>query len=387
MKVTTTPASSALLTTHADELFDVEVCLSQYTHMPESSFVPPAFHPIADLMTIPTSPSPQTTPSSAHTRRDRHLGEGYVYGFLAYFMWGLIPIYFKSISQVSKLDILGHRITWSVPLLVLLLAYQGKFRSLWPTVSKPGVFRNLFLCAVLLSTNWYFFLYATLTGQIMQTSLGYFIVPLVNILLGVLFLGERLRGFQIVSVGLAAVGVTIMAVMGGVFPSIAIFLAVSFGLYGLIHKLTPVDNVMALLIEMLCTFPLAFGFIALTSPTMTWQYWSTEPTMVLLLLAGGLVTTIPLLLFITAAGRLPMVSLGMMQYIAPFMQFFLAWLMFGEAFPLSKQLAFGFTWLSLLVFAVGTYVYSSTGFRRQSATIQNAELTTGELSLASEPTA
>ncbi len=306
-------------------------------------------------------PSVSTTSASSRERAEanRHFNTGILYGCLAYIVWGLIPLYFKLLTDIPTLDILANRIGYSLPLLFLLVWWLGKGQSLLANLKKPRIVGNLALCALLLSTNWYLFLYATFSDQIMQSSLAYFMLPLFNVLFGVIFLKEKLVPFQVFCVGLATFGVSVMTVGAGVFPWLAISLATTFAAYGLVHKITPVDSVLALTIEMMSTFPIAIAFLFWQSPTVTPEFWQNHLSTGLLLILGGFLTAAPLLMFIIATKRVRLITLGMLQYIAPTIQFFLAWQLYGEALTWDKLFAFGCIWMSLVIFMVGSSMAAS----------------------------
>jgi chloramphenicol-sensitive protein RarD len=315
----------------------------------------------SSLVSAPVAASPTDMSShQAALKSSRKLVNlGIIYGCAAYTIWGLIPLFFKLLAGIAPLDVLAQRIVWSVPLLWLLVLGLGKGKQLLTAFRSWKTVRNLVICAVLLSTNWYIFLYATFNNQIMQSSLAYFMLPLFNVLLGMLFLRERLLPFQMFCVLLAGTGVAIMAIAGGVFPWLAVSLAVTFGLYGLVHKLTPVDSVVALTIEMMSILPVSLCYLLMYSPTMTADYWKANPGMIGLIMFSGVVTSVPLLLFINATKLVRFITLGMMQYIAPTIQFLLAWQLYHEPFQWEKQIAFSFIWVSLIIFMIGSYMATS----------------------------
>lgn len=267
---------------------------------------------------------------------------------LAYTFWGAFPLYFRALAGVPAAEILAHRIGWSVLLLAVVLTLsQG-----WPTLrGARGHGPRLLASTVLLSGNWLIYLWAIETGRVLQASLGYFVTPLVSVALGLVVLGERLRPAQVVAVGLAGFGVAAPVLAQGEPPWIALGLAATFGTYGLLRKGLPMAPVPALFVETATMAPLALGFLA-------WRALAGEgalgsaPETDALLVGTGLLTTVPLLLFAVGARRLPLTTMGLLQYLSPIGQLLVALLVFGEA--LSRPLAFTFaaTWAALALVSV-----------------------------------
>lgn len=285
--------------------------------------------------------------------------QGVVYGIAAYGLWGLIPLYFKAVARVAPLEVLAHRALWSFVVLAILVGLIGRWGELWRNLQNSKVARILGVSSLLIAINWLVFIYAIETNQLVQSSLGYFVAPLVTVLLGVVFLRERLRPYQIVSLVLIAAGVLVLTGMVGRFPWISIVLALSIAFYGLLRKITPVDSLMSITVETLIMSPLALayiGYLVVTSET-TGQ----RPAMWGLLMLAGPVTAVPLLLFGSATRRLRLSTMGFLQYLTPTMQFLLAVVVFGEPFSLPQVISFTCIWVAVLVYIVDSFYSAQRG--------------------------
>jgi chloramphenicol-sensitive protein RarD len=284
------------------------------------------------------------TTEYARTRAGLFLGLG------AYTLWGVLPLYFKAISGVRSSEIVGHRILWS---LVLLGALVTLWRR-WPTVRvalrTPKVVATLALTATLIGGNWLIYIWAVLNGHVLAGSLGYYLNPLVNVLLGVFLLKERLSRAQAFAVALAAAGVAALAWGAGDGLWISLALAGTFASYGFLRKVAPVDSLEGLSIETALLAPVALLYLLWLGQQGSGSFGISTETDVLLVLAGA-VTAIPLLLFTAASKRLPYSTLGFLQYIAPSLQFLLAVFAFGEAFTTAHAICFGAIWTALVIFA------------------------------------
>jgi chloramphenicol-sensitive protein RarD len=278
---------------------------------------------------------------------------GVVLGVTAYGLWGVFPLYFHALNEAGagSKEILLHRIWWSALLLVVLISWQRRWQDLFVAVMQRRTLWTLVASTILISVNWLTFLIAMETHQKTEASLGYFLTPLMNVLLGVTILGERLRPAQIVSVLLAGAGVIIMT-NGGKLPWIALLLAVSFAFYGLCRKTVAVDSVLGLAIETLLLAPLAG--IALIWLYNTQEIAPRTPTTWAMLLASGVATATPLLCFASAARRLRFVTIGFLQYIGPTIQFLLAVLVFKEELTPTGIACFGLIWLAITVYSIDT---------------------------------
>lgn len=291
------------------------------------------------------TPPPTTGNSTASEARRT----GFLAGLAAYGFWGVLPIYFKQIPDVSSLDIVAHRILWSVPLLGVLLLATRRLPALRAAVSDRRTLRLLAITAVLIAINWLLYIYAIVNGHILAGSLGYYLNPLANVVLGRVVLKERLTWLQWAAVALAAIGISALAVGALDQLWISLSLCVSFASYGLLRKIAPVDSAVGLTVETGLLLPIALG----------WLFWGLaagDPSFgatshdTLFLLAAGLVTTVPLLLFTAAARALRYSTLGMLQFIAPTLQFLLAVGIYGEKFTTAHAIAFGAIWTALAIY-------------------------------------
>ncbi len=277
--------------------------------------------------------------------------QGVLLALGAYTMWGIAPIYFKSLAAVSPLEILSHRVVWSFFLLAALLHFGRHWRTVRDVLTSKSKMLYLVTTAILVGANWLIFIWAVNANHMLDASLGYYINPLINVLLGMLFLGERLRKLQWFAVTLAACGVLVQLIVFGSVPIVAIALAFSFGFYGLLRKKVSVDAQTGLFIETLVMLPAAAIYLLFIADTPTSNMLVNPSQLNLLLIAAGVVTTLPLLCFTGAATRLKLSTLGFFQYIGPSLMFLLAVLIYGEAFTSDKALTFAFIWGALVVFS------------------------------------
>ncbi|TMP31327.1 EamA family transporter RarD [Pseudoalteromonas rubra] len=281
--------------------------------------------------------------------------QGYTFAVLAFLMWGLAPIYFKSLDQVDALEILIHRVVWSVLFIALIIAIKLNWSKVMTVLRQPKLMLMLTLTALLLGFNWGLFIWSVNNGHMLDASLGYYINPLLNVLLGMLFLQERLRPRQQFAVGLAFVGVVLQLVSFGSFPVIAFSLAGSFAIYGLLRKTMAVESLPGLLIEAVILLPIALGYWWWLTPSETSNMMLNDWHTNLLLISAGVVTTLPLLCFTAAAKRIPYSTLGFFQYIGPSLMFILAVVFYGEVFSAERVLTFAFIWSALALFSFDSY--------------------------------
>lgn len=277
--------------------------------------------------------------------------QGILLAIGAYTMWGIAPIYFKSLSEVSPLEILSHRVVWSFFLLAFLLHLGRSWRNVRDTLTSKPKMTYLVATSLLVGANWLIFIWAVNANHMLDASLGYYINPLINVVLGMIFLGERLRKLQWFAVGLAAIGVLIQVVAFGSIPVVAIALAFSFGFYGLLRKKVSLEAQTGLFIETLVMLPAAAIYLLFIADSATSDLAANPMTLNLLLIAAGIVTTLPLLCFTGAATRLKLSTLGFFQYIGPSLMFLLAVLIYGEAFTTDKAITFAFIWGALVIFS------------------------------------
>jgi chloramphenicol-sensitive protein RarD len=276
---------------------------------------------------------------------------GSFYAIAAFGFWGLTPIYYKLLPHVPPVEVLAHRVVWSVVFGALFVTLVRAWPAVRAALASPQTLRALALTAALVSTNWLIYIYAIVNDQVMSTSLGYYINPLVNVLLGMLFLGERLGRGRTLAVALAAMGTASLAFELGGLPWISLTLAFSFAFYGLIRKRLGLPAMAALFVETLLVAPLALlalGWFAVQGES---AFGSDTRTTLLLVLAGP-VTLLPLLWFAEAARRLPLITVGFFQYLGPTLTFLLATLVYGEAFTAAWAITFLLIWSGLAVFTI-----------------------------------
>lgn len=273
--------------------------------------------------------------------------EGLTFALAAYALWGLLPLLFKFMDGATPLMILAHRVLWSMLFLLGVAAIGSRWRDLARLLSKPRLAAALLLSALLIATNWFVYIIAVKQGHVVQASLGYFINPLVNVLLGIACLGERLRPLQLAAMLLAGVGVLILAIAGGGFPWVSLVLAFSFGFYGLVRKIADIPAFEGLAVETGLLLPIALGYLLLAPVPLLQDLSGT--TMLLLVLAGP-VTAVPLLCFAAAARRIPYSTLGIIQYLAPTMQLLIATLLFDEPFRPVQAVTFAFIWAGIALY-------------------------------------
>lgn len=276
---------------------------------------------------------------------------GSLYALAAFGFWGLTPIYYKLLPHVPPVEVLAHRVVWSVVFGALFVTLVRAWPAVRAALADPPTLRALALTAALVSTNWLIYIYAIVNDQVMSTSLGYYINPLVNVLLGMLFLGERLGRGRTLAVALAAMGTASLAVELGGLPWISLTLAFSFAFYGLIRKRLGLPAMAALFVETLLVAPLALLALGWFAAQGEATFGSDTRTTLLLILAGP-VTLLPLLWFAEAARRLPLITVGFFQYLAPTLTFLLATLVYGEAFTTAWAITFAFIWSGLAVFSI-----------------------------------
>ncbi|UOU78935.1 EamA family transporter RarD [Edwardsiella anguillarum] len=293
----------------------------------------------------------------------QHTRQGVILALAAYLIWGIAPIYFKLLQQVPATEILTHRIIWSFFFMLILLAIGRSWRQLYALRHTPYKIALLALSACLIGGNWLLYIWAVNHNHMLEASLGYFINPLVNVLLGMLFLGERFRRMQWLAVALAIVGVMVQLWQFGSVPVISLGLAFSFAFYGLLRKKIAIDAQSGMLMETLWLLPLALYYLFVAADSPTSHLGANPLSLNLLLIAAGVVTTVPLLCFTAAATRLRLSTLGFFQYLGPTLMFLLATLCYGEQMTRDKLTAFGFIWSALLLFILDA-LYTQRRLRR-----------------------
>ncbi|RUO72289.1 EamA family transporter RarD [Pseudidiomarina sediminum] len=289
--------------------------------------------------------------------------QGVFFAIAAYTMWGIAPIYFKWLQQVPALEILSHRILWSFVLVLILIVGLGRFHRIKPVLTNRSQMIRLTIATFLLGGNWFLFIWAINNDHILDASLGYYINPLLNVAIGMVVFGERMRKVQLVAILLAVTGVLIQVVSFGSVPWVALALACSFAIYGAIRKRLPVDSMTGLWLETAILAPLVLAYLLFfaDSPAsdMTANSWNLN----LLLIAAGVVTTAPLLCFTAAAQRIRYATLGFFQYIGPSLMFVLAVWVYGEPLAADKLITFAIIWFALALYSIDSLVHQQRSKR------------------------
>ena len=286
--------------------------------------------------------------ASDHSARD-----GVVSALIAYTIWGFLPVYFIAVKLVSAPEMLAHRIIWSVPFGALIIAMRGQWRDVFRALTTPKTMGYLALSAFFIAVNWLLYIMAVQNAQIFQASLGYYINPLFYVLVGVVFFGERLRALQLVAVALAATGVAVLTASGGEFPWIAIVLAVSFTIYGVIRKQVVIGGMPGLFIETLLLAPAGLAWLAWMVSQSSSVFPGADLGLKLLILASGPITVLPLLCFALAARRLNLSMIGFLQFIAPTLQFAVG-VYTGEVLSTPRLVCFALIWTAVALFCTDT---------------------------------
>ncbi len=277
---------------------------------------------------------------------------GLAYGLAAYGSWGVLPLYFKAVAAAPPLELLSHRVVWAQLLLLGLCARQGLLPELREALRPGRTLLRLAASTVLIAINWLLYIWAVTGGHVLEASLGYYINPLFSILLGVAVLRERLARPVLLAALVAAAGVAWLTYQLGQPPWLALSLAVSFGLYGLLRKLVPVGALVGLTVETTLLLPFALAYFAWAAGTGRMVFRTQGPALDVALLFAGLVTAVPLLFFTGAARRLPLMTIGFLQYLSPSIQFLMAIALFGEPFSHARGVAFACIWIALAIVAV-----------------------------------
>jgi chloramphenicol-sensitive protein RarD len=278
--------------------------------------------------------------------------KGYLYGLAAYGMWGFFPLYFKLLQPSPALEILAHRIVWSVVFISLLLAGMRNWRFIGRLVRDRRLLGGVTLAAVLIGVNWATYIYGVNSSRVVETALGYFITPLVVVVFGMTVFGERLRVLQWIAVGVGTLAVAVLTIDYGRLPYIALVLAASFGTYSLVKKRLALPPAEGLFVESTVLALPALGYLAWLNASGGAEFGHVSVTHTVLMIISGLATAVPLLMFASAANRVPMVGLGILQYVAPILQLACAVLIFHEPMPAARLAGFALVWLALMVFTV-----------------------------------
>ncbi len=292
---------------------------------------------------------------------------GAAYALAAFLCWGGIPVYFKALGQVPALEILAHRVVWSVLLLGVIVALTRRWRTIVTALAERRTLLLLLLTTSILSLNWLIFIWAINSGRVLETSLGYYINPLINVLLGVVILRERIGPWRALAILLAAAGVLNLAIRSDGFPWVALTLALTFGIYGLIRKMVKIESVEGLLVETVLMLPVALAYLIYLAVSGTASFGVLGREIDVLLMLSGAVTALPLIWFTAAARRLDYSTVGFFQYIAPTGHFLLAVFVYGEAFTGAHLVTFVCIWSGL-----GLYTLRSLAVSRRPRPVEPA---------------
>ncbi|AUZ87901.1 EamA family transporter RarD [Arthrobacter agilis] len=279
---------------------------------------------------------------------------GVLFGIGAYGLWGLLPLYFLVLAPAGPVEIVANRVVWSLIFCALLLTALRSWRPVLTALRTPRIVGTLAVAALLIAVNWLVYTYGVTTGQAIEASLGYFINPIVSVLLGVIVLREKLRPLQWTAIGMGVLAVIVLAVGYGAVPWIALTLAFSFGLYGFVKKKvgSRVDAVTSLSIETVVLAPIAAGVMIWLDATGAATLTTEGTAHFWIMVASGVITAVPLIFFGAAARRLPLTTIGLLQYLAPVLQFLLALLVLGEDMPFERWIGFGLVWVGLVLLTV-----------------------------------
>lgn len=277
---------------------------------------------------------------------------GYIHAAAAFILWGVLPIYWKHLGSVPATQLVAHRVIWSIVVLVPLVWMTGAAGGIRAAFATPGVLLRQGIAAALVSANWLGFVWAVTHGRMIESSLGYFLNPLLSVLLGVFVLGERLRPAQWLAIAVAATGVAWLAAQYHHFPWIALYLAVTFCLYGLAKKRTSLGALSSLTVETLLLFVPAAAFLAVEHVAGRGEFGRLGGRDDALIALSGVITAVPLLCFAAAARRIPLSAIGLMQYLGPSIQFVLGLFVYGEPFDAGKLVGFALVWMALVIYAV-----------------------------------
>ncbi len=312
-----------------------------------------------------SAPSDEPPPATASAER-----RGAVYGFLAYLAWGLFPLYFNALAPATAFEILAHRIIWTMLLCLLVLGVTRDVRWVRPILRRRRFLAGIGVAAALIAVNWVVYVGAVAAGNVTEAALGYFLNPIVTVGLGVLVLGERLRAMQWVAVGIGLAAAVYLSVAGGRVPWVALTLAVTFALYGLSKKRLgeTLPALHGLTVETVMLTPVALGIVVWLGVTGTQTFTTGAPLHPLLLVLSGVVTAVPLLLFASAARRVPLVTIGLLQFVTPVMQLLAGVLLLGERMSAQRWAGFGLVWVALAVLSVDSAVSARRRRTRAGAT-------------------
>ena len=312
-------------------------------------------------------------PRAAVFNRRQHVNIGYLYAAAAFILWGVLPVYWKHLGGVPATQLVAHRVIWSILVLMPLVWLTGNAGSIRAAFTTPGLLLRQAIAAALVSANWLGFVWAVTHGRMIESSLGYFLNPLLSVLLGVFVLGERLRPAQWLAIAVAATGVAWLTAQYRHFPWIALYLAVTFCLYGLAKKRTTLNALSSLSVETLLMLVPAVTFLAAEHRAGRGAFGSLGGRDELLIALSGVITAVPLLCFASAARRIPLSAIGLMQYLGPSLQFLLGLFVYGEPFDAGKLTGFAIVWTALFIYAIDGLGRLSAAVRRHAVSPRSAE--------------
>ncbi|MFE0013905.1 EamA family transporter RarD [Mesorhizobium sp. NPDC059054] len=299
----------------------------------------------------------QTVPMNVDSGARR----GFILALCAYLLWGLLPFYMKAVAHLPLAEVVAHRIIWSVPIAAAVLIWLGRTADFKVALRSPRMLAMAALTATLITINWSIYVWAIAVDRTVETALGYYINPLVNVLVGALLLGERLNRLQIAAVALAAIAVIVLTVEGGTLPWVSLALAFSFAAYGFFRKTLPIGPSQGFLLEVLILSIPALAYVIWLALKGEGNFAAGNATDTLLFMGSGIVTAVPLLLFAFGAKLLRLSTIGIMQYIAPTIVFMIAVFIFGEPFDTTKAVAFGLIWAALAIYTWSMLAASRRG--------------------------
>ncbi|MCT1901262.1 EamA family transporter RarD [Oceanobacillus sojae] len=290
---------------------------------------------------------------------NKPLQQGAIITFVAYLLWGIFPIYWKFLDNVPAGEVLAHRIVWSLVFMVFLVLVTGNWRQFIETVQLLKKDRKktiaIITASIVISINWFLFIFSVQHGHVLQASLGYYINPLISILLAVFVLKEKTTKGQVLSFILAGIGVLYLTLSYGVFPWISLLLALTFGFYGLIKKTINLHAMYGLTIETLVVAPVALLYLIFIPSEGSFTFSPLFASDNLLLIGGGVITAVPLLLFAAGAKRIPLAMVGFLQYVAPTIMFFLGVFLYNETFTVHHMITFALIWIALIIYMASIY--------------------------------
>jgi chloramphenicol-sensitive protein RarD len=277
---------------------------------------------------------------------------GFIYGIAAYTLWGFLPIYWKFLDQLPATEILAHRILWSFVFVCAILYFKGQLQSYKEVLKDKSNIVRIFCATLLITINWGLYIWAVTSGRILESSMGYYMNPLIVVVLGVVILKERLNKWQTVSIIMAAIGVCIITISYGRIPWVSLILALTFALYGLMKKMIPVASTVGLALETAMLLPFVLTYVMLRQVNGIGALGSVSGATTLILMGSGIATALPLLWFSEGARRIPLSSMGFLQYISPTISLLLGVFVYKEQFTQTHMLSFGFIWCGLIIYSI-----------------------------------